>query len=175
MQSALLRVVVVVAVAPRSPPSPIPGIRLTRAPDMPCMSCSSHIALSLLSFHVLTSTSTSLALAANDNAMPSILSRSLTSNERRERTPEDQGERSYPSHILRRHVPPPPPSPWFPNLYPSRDAPSRASRRRLSSLAASATLCAYILEKLSDARRANHLRCLSCVRLPLSSRRGGGT
>jgi hypothetical protein len=35
MRSALLDVVVVVAVAPRSPPSPIPGIRQTRTPDTP--------------------------------------------------------------------------------------------------------------------------------------------
>ena len=35
MRSALLDVVVVVAVAPRSPPSPITGIRQTRTPDTP--------------------------------------------------------------------------------------------------------------------------------------------
>ena len=35
MRSALLDVIVVVAVMPQSPPSPIPGIRQTRTPDTP--------------------------------------------------------------------------------------------------------------------------------------------
>ena len=35
MRSALLDVIVVVAVTPQSPPSPIPGIRQTRTPDTP--------------------------------------------------------------------------------------------------------------------------------------------
>ena len=35
MQSALLDVIIVVTVAPRSPPSPIPGIRPMRTPDTP--------------------------------------------------------------------------------------------------------------------------------------------
>ena len=35
MQSTLLNVVIIVTVAPRSPLSPIPGIRLMRTPDMP--------------------------------------------------------------------------------------------------------------------------------------------
>jgi hypothetical protein len=35
MRSALLDVVVFVTIAPRSPPSSIPGIRQTRTPDTP--------------------------------------------------------------------------------------------------------------------------------------------
>ena len=35
MRSALLDVIIVVTVALRSPPSPIPGIRLMRTPDTP--------------------------------------------------------------------------------------------------------------------------------------------
>ena len=110
MQSALLYVVVVVAVVPQSPPSPIPSICQTWTPDTPVdviivntviyialspspplptashgtgMACpappTSHRGCSRR-LHILVRASTPLALAANDNAMPSILSRSSTSD-----------------------------------------------------------------------------------------------
>ena len=71
-------------------------------------------------------------------------------HERRERTPEDQGDRSSPSHALRR--------PLFPSSPPLQGC-------SLLSLAGSTTLRAYILETLSDVRSTNHLRWLSCAGL----------
>ena len=52
MRSALLDVIIVVTVAPRSPPSPIPGIRPMRTPDTPVdvlvVAAIVNVALSLL-------------------------------------------------------------------------------------------------------------------------------
>ena len=89
--------------------------------------------------------------------MPSILSLSSTSNESAPPRPKE---------IIPLPSLPRPPSSSFFSSPPLQGC-------SLSSLTASMTLRAYILETLSDARSTNHSRWLSRARLPPP--KGGGT
>ncbi len=169
MQSALLDVVVVVTVAPQSPPSPIPGIHQTRThthrrvchqccrrrhplPPLPAtsrrtgMACPGPLTSRLhrsRRLHILARLLTSLTLAANNDVMPSILSRSSTSDES---TP-----------LKTKEIVPLPPLPHPPS------SPFPLQGCSLSSLTASTTLRAHILEMLFDAHSVNHSHWSLCA------------